>query len=255
MATIQTFTSNGSWTCPGGVTSVIVECWGGGGGVSSPGNGVKRAGAGGGAYSLKTLSVTPGLSYNYYIGSAGANTGGNGGDTYWIDVSTAMAKGGTGNKGTNSAAGGLASASVGDTKYDGGDGAASGSTYGGGGGSGAGSTGAGNNASTYTGGTAKSENGGAGGNGRNGSAGVGNPGNDYGGGAGGAWRQGGTGKAGYAGAAGFMRITYDIPAFICSTRVGGVWKTVPALSVRIGGSWKPITAGYKKISSTWTRIF
>ena len=38
----QTFTSSGSWTAPAGVTSVTVECWGGGGG-----GGGKTTGKGG----------------------------------------------------------------------------------------------------------------------------------------------------------------------------------------------------------------
>jgi hypothetical protein len=55
MAT-QAFTSNGSWTAPAGVTSVIVECWGGGGGGgSAAGTGAYAGGAAGGAYSKKVL--------------------------------------------------------------------------------------------------------------------------------------------------------------------------------------------------------
>jgi len=91
-----------------------------------------------------------------------------------------------------------------------GDGAAGAAAIAGGGGSGAGSTGTGNAASGVNAGSAKSELGGAGGNGGVNSDGF--PGNNYGGAGGGGERQGGTNKAGGAGAAGFIRITYQDPA-------------------------------------------
>ena len=53
--TVETFTSNGTWNVPLGVTSVKIEAWGGGGGgaigniFSSSGNG-----GGGGAYITQT---------------------------------------------------------------------------------------------------------------------------------------------------------------------------------------------------------
>jgi len=129
----QTFTTNGSFTVPDGVNSITVECWGGGGAgggqnLSSDGGG----GGGGGAYSRKlNIPVTPGASYNVFvgaggIGAAGAN-GGNGGDSYFINTSTVLAKGGLGGSpstGTPPAggSGGSASAGIGDVKYSGGQG-------------------------------------------------------------------------------------------------------------------------------------
>ena len=48
--TIQTFATAGvtSWTCPVGVTSVTVECWGAGGGGGGGGAVFNAAGGGGG---------------------------------------------------------------------------------------------------------------------------------------------------------------------------------------------------------------
>jgi len=214
----EIFTTNGSWEAPAGVTEVIVECWGGGGAgggrTSSNGQG---GGGGGGAYSKSTLAVTPSNSYAYVVGATVTGvstnvTGATGNDTYWVDVSTVLAKGGGGG-GTNSSAntatggaGGLASAGVGTLKYDGGAGVDGISTYGGGGGSGAGSSGAGNPGSTSTGGTAVSDNGGAGGNGSTANS-AGLTGELYGGGGGGGRRTNGS-RAGGNGRQGLIRITY-----------------------------------------------
>lgn len=200
------YTTSGTWVCPAGVTSVLIRCWGGGGGGGG-GNGQVGGGGGGGAYAEKVIAVTPGNSYTVNVGTGGAgngvssNTGSAGGDSYFIDATTVMAKGGLGGK--NDAAfckGGLASASVGDTKYSGGDG-----TQGdnGGGGGGAGTTAAGSNASGSTGGTGGSLFGGRGGNG--GAAGFdGQNGSVRGGGGGGG--QSGAGAGASSGARGEVQI-------------------------------------------------
>ena len=69
----QTYSTAGSysWTCPVGVTSVTVECIGGGGrgflyeyGTSDGGGG-----GGGGGYAKSVRSVTPGSSYSLYVGA------------------------------------------------------------------------------------------------------------------------------------------------------------------------------------------
>lgn len=101
-----------SWVAPTGVTSVDVECWGaGGGGGSQSQNRIK--GGGGGAYSKKlSIAVTPGNSYTVVVGSGGAagvgnnSQGGTGGDTYFIDISTVLAKGGVGGGPAGALAGG-----------------------------------------------------------------------------------------------------------------------------------------------------
>lgn len=82
---VDTFTSNGSWVCPAGVTRVFVYgCGGGGGGQSGP------IGIGGGASvpHLVALTVAPTTSYAITIGGGGTGgtggagaSGSNGGDT------------------------------------------------------------------------------------------------------------------------------------------------------------------------------
>ena len=213
-ATVETFTTSDDWEVPDDVYFVTVETWGAGGGTSAPGNNVRRGGAGGGAYSRATISVTPGTTHSYIIGAGGGTDGSDGGDTYWVDddsTTLVLAKGGSGNTGTGSASGGQANDGVAigtsTVKYSGGDGIASDADYSGGGGGGAGSEGDGNPASTNTGGSAQSEYGGKGGDGVT-AVGVGQNGSIYGGGGGGSWRSDTSGSAGTTGAQGYIRITY-----------------------------------------------
>lgn len=128
--TVETFNASTTWTCPAGVTSVDVECWGGGakGHVAS----TKNTGGGGGAYAKKAgVAVTAGNDYTVTVGP-GTSTSGN--DTWFLSTETVIARGGS------FRAPGFASQSVGDTKYDGGNGGASAfkGMAGGGGGSSAG---------------------------------------------------------------------------------------------------------------------
>ncbi len=83
---------NTTWTAPTGVTTVRVQVWGAGGsGVSASGG----LGAGGGAYSEKiSYSVTPGSLYAVVVGAGGAVGGNMGGDSYFVNVVTVVAKGG-----------------------------------------------------------------------------------------------------------------------------------------------------------------
>lgn len=142
-------TASGNYTVPAGITSLLVECVGGGGagrGYPNSAQTTTGAGGGGGAYAAKVVSVTPAASIAYTIGAGGAgNTGAGaaGGDTTW-DTSVVVAKGGS-NTSTNTTggAGGLASGSTGDTKFDGGTGGAGSTTLSGwssGGGGSAGSS-------------------------------------------------------------------------------------------------------------------
>ena len=170
----ESFVSSTTWVCPSFVTSVDVEVWGGGGGGGGSKSGPTvndnpgGAGGGGGAYSKKlSISVTPGNYYTVNVGSGGTGTAGadgsDGGDSWFIDSSTVLAKGGK--AGTNSStgvdigvggAGGLASGGIGDTKFSGGSGGngshGSGFTTGGsgGGGGGAGTLQDGGNATAGT---------------------------------------------------------------------------------------------------------
>lgn len=88
------FTSSGSWTCPRGVTEVLIMGVGGGGagGGSGGGNGVVARGSGGGGGGARLgvvrTAVVPGTVYTVTVGTAGVagaagtagGVGGNGGD-------------------------------------------------------------------------------------------------------------------------------------------------------------------------------
>ena len=225
-ATAVVFNSSGSWTVPAGVTSITVEVWGGGGrggSISGTSFETTRGGGGGGAYSLKSnIAVTPGTSYSYTVG-AGATGTGAGGDSYFINTSTVLAKGGN-SVGTSSTgvSGGSAASGVGDVKYSGGTGANGNSTnnYSGGGGSSAGTAVNGTNATNATGATAPAG-GGNGGNGRSDSSGPGVAGSTPGGAGGGAYRSGysSTSQTGGSGANGQIRITYYVSVKSTTTSV------------------------------------
>lgn len=93
----QTFTSNGTFTVPAGVTSVTVEVWGGGGkgGTRTMGTFVYSGGGGGGAYAKKTaVTVVSGTAYTVTVGT-GSTTTAAGGDSWFIATTTILAKGGS----------------------------------------------------------------------------------------------------------------------------------------------------------------
>jgi hypothetical protein len=90
-----------SWQVPCGITSITVQCWGGGG-AGGAANQAKSAGGGGGAgaYSTSVFAVTPSVSIAYTVGAGGPSTpasstatGASGGATTF---STIVASGGTG---------------------------------------------------------------------------------------------------------------------------------------------------------------
>ena len=83
-----TFTSSGSWLCPAGITTVVAECWSGGGAGGAGGSGTQGGGGGGGGGYIKgTHAVISGNTYYYTVGAGGTfNTGadgGSGGYTRW----------------------------------------------------------------------------------------------------------------------------------------------------------------------------
>ncbi|WP_320815255.1 GEVED domain-containing protein [Flavobacterium sp.] len=224
----NTYTTSGTWLCPQGVTSVKVEAWGGGaGGASTPNtNNANGGGGGGGAYSVRnSITVVPGTTYNFTIGTGGGqNANGNNTTAIINGVTITAAGGSTGASSTTvNAAGGVGgtvAASVGDTRYAGGNGAngvfkASGNNSGdgGGGGSGAGTLGAGNNGVLRVAGALRANFGGAGGtggldaNGTDASTAAGN----YGGGGGGAGHKNNSSGLGARGA---MIFTYTCPALV-----------------------------------------
>jgi hypothetical protein len=162
------FTATDSWLVPTGVTSIDALS------VGRGADGTGSSGGGGGASSQSTLAVTPGETLVISINS----------------IRTRLLRGATqlllANAGSG-ATGGLASAGIGTTKYDGGDA----SNLAGGGG--AGSTGAGGDAADATPGTGNSPGGDGGANTVAGS--------NYGGG----------GGRGNVGGLGLVRITYTEP--------------------------------------------
>lgn len=225
----QTFNASGTWTCPANVTSITVECWGGGGaggsalGTASPAfRAMGGAGAGGAYAKSTTISVTPGTTYTVTVGAGGVSSTANlavvdGGDSWFNTAATILAKGGAGGQsvvasgsapiGTGGA--GSLAGSIGTTIFVGGSGATSTTTAGTGagispgGGGGAGTTANGSNGTLNTGGAGGATGGGAGGNGPTGAGTNGSAGSAAGGGGGGAWaaasttqRTGGTGGNG-----------------------------------------------------------
>lgn len=163
----ETFTSNGTFTVPPGVTEITVQAWGAGGGGGGRGSSGTARGGGGGAFAASTLQVTPGAQLTVTIGSGGSggtgnNNGSAGGNSLINDGFTnlVLAAGGAGGSTSTSGsggAGGTVASSIGQTRHAGGSGEA-------GGGGGAGTTGAGGNASGSTGGSGTTEGGGNGGN-------------------------------------------------------------------------------------------
>jgi hypothetical protein len=82
-STMEVFSAPGtfSFTVPSGITKIMIEVWGaGGGGGNSSVNavGTMTSGSGGG-YGKEIFSVTPGTTYSIVVGAGGTSGGGNGG--------------------------------------------------------------------------------------------------------------------------------------------------------------------------------
>jgi hypothetical protein len=243
--TTDTFTANGTWRAPYGVSSATVKAWGAGGaggGKTANGGG---GGGGGGAYVSSSVSVTAGTDYAVAVGATTATGTGNGanGNPTTFNTTTVVAAGGTGGGGgTGSAdtggAGGTAAASTGDTEVPGGAGGnTSTATDGGAGGGEAGGTGGtgdsgDNGTSTGVGGAGGSGVNSDGGDGATGSSNSGAnaaAGTAPGGGGGGAYRNG-TNRSGGAGARGELSVTYT-GEYIGYTNSGAVAAGTTSLSV------------------------
>ena len=103
LASVQTFTSSGTWTRPSGITKVIVEAQGAGsGGNNASSSGSVSSGAAGG-YARKLIDVSSISSSTITIGSGGAGvssgtaTGNAGGQSSWADgTNTITCNGGAG---------------------------------------------------------------------------------------------------------------------------------------------------------------
>ena len=213
------YTTSTTFTVPDDVTSVTVEAWGGGGGGSRLTSNMSGGGGGGGAYSVGSVAVTSGQTYQLTVGTGASGsdaTVSDGGDSLFYIGSPGTplvrAKGGksAANNSTVGATGGSAVECVGDNAWNGGSGA-NGASGGGGGGSSAGRGIAGVSATGNSGATAP-EGGGSGGNGRTSSSqGNGSPGVVPGGGGGGAYRSFSSTRNGGAGANGQIILTYAMP--------------------------------------------
>jgi len=102
LASVQTFTSSGTWTRPSGITKVIIEVQGGGGGGASD-NGSQYAHTGcGGGYAKKFLDVSSISTATITVGAGGAGiavagTPNAGGASSWADgTNTVTGNGGNG---------------------------------------------------------------------------------------------------------------------------------------------------------------
>jgi hypothetical protein len=107
LTSVQTFTSSGTWTRPSGITKVMVEVQGAGGG-GCKGSSYHTAGAGGG-YARKFLDVSSISTSTITIGTGGAGSasgvtanGGDGGLSKWADgTNTITGNGGAGGTDAN----------------------------------------------------------------------------------------------------------------------------------------------------------
>lgn len=99
----ELITQNTKWTCPLGVTNLLVECWGGGGaGGGVVGRYSTGGGGAGGAYARRQLSVVPGTEYDIIVGWGGEGngaTGAPGGASYFDNPKVVFAEGGNGGGG------------------------------------------------------------------------------------------------------------------------------------------------------------
>ncbi len=210
--TIQIFNASNTFTVPDGVSRITVEAWGAGGGgaVNSAGGG-----GGGGAYARGVLNATPAQQFTLTVGTGGAASTAGGSTTFSGNSFSFTVAGGAGANTTNGGAGGALTSSftgtyVGTPVSFGGGSGAVGVTNGSGNGR-LGGGGGGSGLFNATGGNASGGSGGIGtGDGGAGNSidggGVAQPGFAPGGGGGGVG-QGGTAGIG---AAGRVRIEYDI---------------------------------------------
>lgn len=102
---VDTFTSSGTWTCPPGVTEVLVHAYGGGSAGATAATGNTSAtdyfrGGGGGAGSRAVttpVSVTPGVEYAVTVGAGGPSNRADGEDSSFGSLVVARGAKGGGN--------------------------------------------------------------------------------------------------------------------------------------------------------------
>jgi hypothetical protein len=217
------------FTVPSGVTSITVECWGGGGaGSRARTNGSRQAGGGGGAYARSVLSgLTAGTVYDVGVGAGGTSDGLNdqrhppGGPSFirlsGVDlVRAAGGQSGFDNANNPGNAGNFTACVFNVVAYSGGNGgniSSTGTNSSGPGGGGAGSSGRGvdgGSVQTHLGGAGGISLGGNGANGVTSQAQDGAAGSRYGAGGSGGWKAGGADpvRPGGQGGVGFVRISF-----------------------------------------------
>ncbi len=115
LASVQVFTSSGTYTKPSGVTKVIVEVQGGGGSGNESDNTARQYVAGGsGGYAKKLIDVSSISTATITVGSGGAGinnvvTGNAGGSSIWSDGTNTVTGGGGGASTASGSSGGTAS--------------------------------------------------------------------------------------------------------------------------------------------------
>jgi hypothetical protein len=259
-----TYTTDGTFTVPAGVTSLTIETLGGGGAGGSADN-VRAGGGGGGAYSKRTIAVTPAQTLYIVTGRgavAGSGTPSAGGTTYVAESATQsyssaliFARGGNtpAYNSRTGAPGGAAmtvtelSARPNSISYSGGDGASSGDPSGGGG-SAAANNANGNNGQVPNGGIDPPGIGGPGGSGNYyNTPGNAPPAGTYGGGGGGANGVTGELKLGGNGANGVVIISFTCPETEPCSRVieYGLQGQQTIVEYFCNGTWTP-PAGLKE---------
>ena len=139
LASVQTFTSSGTWTRPSGITKVIMYVTGGGGGAGGANTAVGNGSAGGSAgtaikfldvSSISTSTITVGAGGTGGAGG-GSNDGTIGGATSWADGTNTITSPGGGKGNFDTSAGGDATVAPtgGDINIGGGKGDQPGVSY------------------------------------------------------------------------------------------------------------------------------
>ena len=131
LASVQTFTSSGTWTRPAGITKVIMEVQAAGGSGSGSANTEDCQGGGGGGYAKKFLDVSSISTSTITVGAGGAGVAGNGTNAGNIGGASSWADGTNTITGNGGGAGETAddtptiggTATGGDINIQGGDGA------------------------------------------------------------------------------------------------------------------------------------
>jgi hypothetical protein len=111
LASVQYFTSSGTWTKPSGITKVIVEVQGAGSsGSDGQSSNTRNCAGGAGGYAKKLIDVSSISTATITIGSGGAGVttypSNAGGDSIWSDGTNTLTGGGAGAAGTGNYYGG-----------------------------------------------------------------------------------------------------------------------------------------------------